>query len=152
MKSPKTIRERFPTADLPPSDRRFPPPWSCEEHSAEPQVSWQRMTASHCRRITTSPHGRGHHPLQKLACAHLNPSDHVYCAKQYIAWRKACDAVMPSSQFATFLLCYVDGEAIEQEDDKCFGVARCHGFSDSMNDPTTHEKYSGDKAALKPLF
>ena len=72
--------------------------------------------------------------------------------KQYIAWRQACDAVMPSSQFATFLLCYVDGEAIEQEDDKCFGVARCHGFSDSMNDPTTHEKYSGDKAALKPLF
>ena len=87
-----------------------------------------------------------------IACAHLNPSDHVYCAKQYIAWRKACDAVMPSSQFATFLQCYVDGEAIEQEHDKCFGVARCHGFSDSMNDPTTHEKYSGDKAALKPLF
>ena len=26
-----------------------------------------------------------------------------------------------------FLLCYVDGEAIQQEGDKCFGVARCHG-------------------------
>jgi hypothetical protein len=31
----------------------------------------------------------------------------------------------------------VGGEAIEQEDDECFGVARCHGFS-SLNDPNTH--------------
>ena len=23
---------------------------------------------------------------------------------------------------------YVDGEAIEQEEDDCYGVARCHGF------------------------
>jgi hypothetical protein len=27
----------------------------------------------------------------------------------------------------------VGGEAIEQEDDECFGVARCHGFS-SLNE------------------
>jgi hypothetical protein len=32
-----------------------------------------------------------------------------------------------SRSFATFLLCCVDGEAIEQEGDNCFGVARCHG-------------------------
>jgi hypothetical protein len=42
----------------------------------------------------------------------------------------------PSSLFATFQIYYVDGEAIEQEDDECFGVARCHGFS-SMNSPNT---------------
>jgi hypothetical protein len=34
------------------------------------------------------------------------------------AWR--------SRSFATFLLSYVDGEAVEQEDDNCFGVVRCH--------------------------
>jgi hypothetical protein len=33
-----------------------------------------------------------------------------------------------------FLLCYVDGEAIQQEDDKCFGVARCHGDANSMRE------------------
>jgi len=27
----------------------------------------------------------------------------------------------------------VDGKAIEQEDDECLGVARCHGFS-SLNE------------------
>jgi hypothetical protein len=27
----------------------------------------------------------------------------------------------------------VGGEAIEQKDDECFGVARCHGFS-SLNE------------------
>src|SRR5215472_15938803 len=32
---------------------------------------------------------------------------------------------------------YVDGEAIEQEDDECFGVARCHGFS-SLNESSEH--------------
>jgi hypothetical protein len=63
-----------------------------------------------------------------------------YCAKQYGGWRKACDAVMPSLKFATFLLRCVDSEAIEQEGDNCFGVARCHGFSDSMSFPTTREK------------
>jgi hypothetical protein len=30
----------------------------------------------------------------------------------------------------------VGGEAIEQEDDECFGVAQYHGFS-SLNDPNT---------------
>jgi hypothetical protein len=31
-----------------------------------------------------------------------------------------------SQSFATFLLCYVDGEAVEQKGDNCFSVARCH--------------------------
>jgi hypothetical protein len=31
----------------------------------------------------------------------------------------------------------VGGEAIEQEDDECFGVARCHGFS-SLNESSEH--------------
>jgi hypothetical protein len=34
-----------------------------------------------------------------------------------------------SRPFATFLLCCVDGETIEQEGDNCFGVARCHGLT-----------------------
>jgi hypothetical protein len=34
-----------------------------------------------------------------------------------------------SRSFATFLLCCVNGEAIEQEGDNYFGVARCHGFA-----------------------
>jgi hypothetical protein len=36
---------------------------------------------------------------------------------------------MVSRSFATFLLCGVYGEAVEQEDDNCFGVARSHGFA-----------------------
>jgi hypothetical protein len=36
-----------------------------------------------------------------------------------------------------FLLCYVDGEAIQQEGDKCFGVARCYGDATPCANPTT---------------
>jgi len=34
-----------------------------------------------------------------------------------------------------FLLCYVDGEAIQQEGDKCFGVARCYGDATPCANP-----------------
>jgi hypothetical protein len=47
----------------------------------------------------------------------------------------------------------VDGEAIEQKDDECFGVARCHGFS-SLNESPEHpmKSYSGETVALKLVF